>query len=144
LNALRLATFSLRGARCHQEFTAGCHVLSDDALETAGHPMANQQLWRTEDGLRLRALREAQGWDVWALARRCSLSACQVRQLEEGGESQFYSPSIKALAGRRALACLEAHPTRPSRPATPPSSTPARACAPAPAPDPDPDPDSKP
>ena len=85
--------------------------------------MATQQVWRTEDGNRLKALREARGWDVWALARRCSLSAGQVRQLEEGGESQFYSHGIKALAGRRALACVEAYPPG-SSPAPAPDSGP--------------------
>lgn len=56
----------------------------------------------------MQALREALGWDVLRLAQRCALSAGQVRQLEEGGESKFYSPAIKAQAGRRALSCLEA------------------------------------
>jgi len=89
--------------------------------------MATQQVWQTEDGNRLKALREAHGWDVWALARRCALSASQVRQLEEGGDSQFYSPGIKALAGRRALACVESHAIRPGLPPTPPGSSPAPA-----------------
>lgn len=56
----------------------------------------------------MRALREALGWDVSRLAHRCALSAGQVRQLEEGGDCKFYSPAIKAQAGRRALSCLEA------------------------------------
>jgi len=71
-----------------------------------------QQVWQAEDGHRLKALREARGWDVWRLARLCALSAAQIRQLEDGGESQFYSAAIKVLAGRRALACLESAATR--------------------------------
>jgi hypothetical protein len=66
------------------------------------------KLWRTEDGQRVRTLREALGWDESRLAQRCALSAAQVRQLENGGECKFYSAAIKAQAGRRALSCLEA------------------------------------
>lgn len=73
------------------------------------HRLAAEQIWRAEDGLKLKALRESCGWDVWALARACALSAGQIRQLEDGGESLFYTAAIKAYAGRRALACLEAH-----------------------------------
>lgn len=124
MSAWRLATFRLRGTHCHQGFTVWCERLTDGALETAGLPMATQQVWQEEDGNRLKALREACGWDVWGLARRCALSASQVRQLEEGGESQFYSPDIKALAGRRALALVVAHAARPSLPQTPPGSSP--------------------
>jgi transcriptional regulator with XRE-family HTH domain len=71
-----------------------------------------QQVWQAVDGHRLKALREARGWDVSRLAQLCALSAAQIRQLEDGGESQFYSTAIKALAGRRALTCLESAATR--------------------------------
>lgn len=71
--------------------------------------MAAERIWRVEDGLKLKALRESCGWDVWALSRACALSAAQLRQLEDGGDSLFYTAAIKAHAGRHALACLEAH-----------------------------------
>lgn len=72
------------------------------------HSLAAERIWRAEDGLKLRALRESCGWDVWALSRTCALSASQIRQLEDGGESLFYTAAIKAHAGRHALARLEA------------------------------------
>ena len=70
--------------------------------------MLDSRTWTDADGSRLRKLREALGWDLPALARRCALSMVQVRQLEEGGDSAFYSAEIKCAAGRRVLVRLEA------------------------------------
>jgi hypothetical protein len=42
------------------------------------------------------------------LARRSALSVTQVRQLEEGGDSAFYSTHIKGSVGRRVLERLVA------------------------------------
>ena len=70
--------------------------------------MLGSRTWTDADGSRLKRLREALGWDLPALARRCALSVTQVRQLEEGGESAFYSAEIKFAAGQRVLARLVA------------------------------------
>lgn len=70
--------------------------------------MPGSRTWPDSDGSRLKALREALGWDVPGLARRCALSVTQVRQLEDGGDSAFYSPEIKHAAGRRVLGRLVA------------------------------------
>ena len=70
--------------------------------------MIGSHTWTDAEGLRLRRLREALGWDLAALARRCAMSVTQVRQLEEGGDSAFYSAEIKGAAGRRVLERLVA------------------------------------
>lgn len=41
------------------------------------------------------------------LARYCALSTAQLQQLEEGGDSQFYNPSIKLRSGVKALMAIE-------------------------------------
>jgi len=86
-----------------------CHDNARDSGCPTEHRLAAERIWRAEDGLELKALRESCGWDVWALSRACALSAGQIRQLEDGGESLFYTAAIKAHAGRHALARLEAH-----------------------------------
>lgn len=68
--------------------------------------MLGSRTWTDADGSRLKKLREALGWDLSALARRSALSVTQVRQLEEGGDSAFYSAQIKCMAGQRVLARL--------------------------------------
>lgn len=70
--------------------------------------MPDSRSWTDGDASRLKALRQALGWDLPALARRSALSVTQVRQLEEGGDSAFYSPDIKCMAGRRLLERLVA------------------------------------
>ena len=55
----------------------------------------------------LKTLRETAGLDVAQLAAMANLSAGQVRQLEEGGDSYFYSPQIKAQSMRRVLRLLQ-------------------------------------
>ncbi len=59
----------------------------------------------------LKSLREAAGLDVAQLAAMANLSPGQVRQLEEGGESNFYSPQIKAQSMRRVLRLLQNQPS---------------------------------
>lgn len=41
------------------------------------------------------------------LSRYCALSMAQLRQLEEGGDSQFYNASIKLRSGIKALNAIE-------------------------------------
>lgn len=55
----------------------------------------------------LKNLRLAAGLDHVQLAAMSNLSAGQLRQLEAGGESLFYSPQIKAQSMRRVIRLLE-------------------------------------
>jgi hypothetical protein len=50
------------------------------------------------DGSAVRLRREAQGWAITDLAARACLSVKQVRQIEEGGLSSFYSESVELTA----------------------------------------------
>jgi transcriptional regulator with XRE-family HTH domain len=59
----------------------------------------------------LKTLREAAGLDVAQLASMANLSPGQVRQLEEGGDSNFYSPQIKSQSMRRVLRLLQNQPS---------------------------------
>ena len=56
---------------------------------------------RLINGDLLRLRREAQGWVVTDMALRSCLSVKQVRQLEEGGSSAFYSESVKITAAKK-------------------------------------------
>ena len=56
---------------------------------------------RLINGDLLRLRREAQGWVVTDMALRACLSVKQVRQLEEGGTSAFYSESVKVTAAKK-------------------------------------------
>ena len=60
-----------------------------------------QSSWTVQHAASLKALRQAAGLDVSVLAKRNHLSVNQVRQLEEGGDSAFYSPQIKLAVGRK-------------------------------------------
>ena len=56
------------------------------------------------DLLRLR--REAKGWVLNDMATRACMSVKQIRQLEEGGTSAFYSTAVKATAAKKVGALL--------------------------------------
>ena len=58
------------------------------------------------DGSAVRLSREAQGWAINDLAARACLSVKQVRQIEEGGLSSFYSESVKLTAARKVASLL--------------------------------------
>jgi DNA-binding XRE family transcriptional regulator len=62
-----------------------------------------KQVWLPVDGALLKKLREDAEVEITTLARQHSLSKNQVKQLEEGGDSSFYSPSIKLATGRKLL-----------------------------------------
>ncbi len=64
----------------------------------------------SDDAESLKNLREAAGLDVAQLAALANLSPAQVRQLESGGDSHFYSPQIKAQSMRRVLRLLQNQP----------------------------------
>ncbi|PIT80009.1 hypothetical protein [Limnohabitans sp. 15K] len=68
----------------------------------------NKEIWTEEDAFLLKQLREAMGLDTVALAIQNALSNAQIQQLENGGHTSFYSPAIKAQAGRRLLQKLQA------------------------------------
>lgn len=69
--------------------------------------MKPNEAWNADDAQRLQQRRVEAGWTMADLARRACLSIAQVMQLEQGGDSHFYTPTIKLLAGRRALASLQ-------------------------------------
>lgn len=60
-----------------------------------------------DDAAYLKNLRQTAGLDLAELAALANLSAGQIRQLEEGGDSLFYSPQIKAQSLRRVIQLLE-------------------------------------
>ncbi len=62
--------------------------------------------WQTSDGVTLKSLRQSAGIGLSVLARKASLSVDQLRQLEDGGSSLFYTEAIKLRAGERALSIL--------------------------------------
>ena len=60
-------------------------------------------IWLPEHCEQLRSLRIAAGIDISTLASNHSLSKMQIKQLEEGGESAFYTPEIKFKVGRKLI-----------------------------------------
>jgi cytoskeleton protein RodZ len=53
------------------------------------------------NGELLRLKRESMGWLVGDLATRACMSVKQIRQLEEGGSSSFYSESVKFTSAKK-------------------------------------------
>ncbi len=72
----------------------------------------NDSIWLAEDGRLLKDLRTAAGLDIHEFSRTASISAAQLRQLEEGGNELFYSQSIKFQMGRKLLLKLGADVVR--------------------------------
>ena len=70
--------------------------------------MSQEDIYINGDLLRLR--REAGGWAINDMAIRACLSVKQVRQLEDGGMSSFYSQSVKATAAKKVGAILGLSP----------------------------------
>ncbi len=87
------------------------------------------------DGVRLKQLREAAGWDAKVLAIRVSLSREQVEQIENGGHDLFYNVAIKRASARKLALALGADPhsvISPLAPAVPsPEALPAPVGVPA-------------
>lgn len=72
---------------------------------------SKRSVYDTCDPQYLRALREAAGVDLVALARTACLSVAQVRQLEtDDSDGLFYSDAIKRQAYKRLLMILGAEP----------------------------------
>lgn len=62
-----------------------------------------KKVWLPADGILLKKLREEARVEITTLARKHSLSASHIKQLEDGGDSSFYTPAIKLAIGRRLL-----------------------------------------
>lgn len=63
-------------------------------------------LWGPEQEALLKSLRLSAGVEIATLARCNIVSTTQVRQLENGGNSSFYSPEIKYSVGKKLLKYL--------------------------------------
>lgn len=61
---------------------------------------------QTINGELLRLKRESLGWLISDLATRSCMSIKQIRQLEEGGSSSFYSESVKLTSAKKVGAIL--------------------------------------
>jgi transcriptional regulator with XRE-family HTH domain len=59
------------------------------------------------DGSVVRMRREAQGWAINDIAVKACLSVKQIRQIEEGGLSSFYSEKVKLTAAKKVAALLQ-------------------------------------
>lgn len=62
-----------------------------------------QVKWAPENAALLKRLRLNAGLDISTLALKTIVSTAQVRQLEEGGDSAFYSSEIKYAIGKKVL-----------------------------------------
>jgi transcriptional regulator with XRE-family HTH domain len=61
--------------------------------------MSQEDIFINGELLRLR--REARGWTLSDMATRACMSVKQIRQLEEGGVSCFYSVAVKATSAKK-------------------------------------------
>ena len=61
--------------------------------------MSQEEPYINGDLLRLN--REAQGWSLSDMATRACMSVKQIRQLEEGGMSSFYSAAVKVTSAKK-------------------------------------------
>jgi transcriptional regulator with XRE-family HTH domain len=59
------------------------------------------------NGELMRLSRESRGWLLNDMATRACMSVKQIRQIEEGGISAFYSMAVKATAAKKICALLE-------------------------------------
>ncbi len=66
--------------------------------------MSQEEIFINGELLRLR--REARGWVLNDMATRACMSVKQIRQLEEGGMSSFYSGAVKVTAAKKVGALL--------------------------------------
>ena len=65
--------------------------------------MINNPVWRVEDGVLLRELRQSANIDDLVFARMNAISLAQLRELEGQGEGSFYNPQIKTNTGNKLL-----------------------------------------
>ena len=67
---------------------------------------ATPPIWTPENGALLQQLRLNAKVDIGSLAQKNIVSRSQIKQLEDGGDSSFYSPEIKYQIGKKVLASL--------------------------------------
>ena len=67
---------------------------------------ATPPIWTPENGALLQQLRLNAKVDIGTLAQKNIVSRSQIKQLEDGGDSSFYSPEIKYQIGKKVLASL--------------------------------------
>lgn len=67
---------------------------------------AKPPIWTPENGALLQQLRLNAKVDIGSLAQKNIVSRNQIKQLEDGGDSSFYSPEIKYQIGKKVLASL--------------------------------------
>ena len=65
------------------------------------------ELWTDEEAAFLQTLRQAAKLDTSRFAIENAISHAQLLQLENGGDSMFYSPAIKAHLGRKLIRKLQ-------------------------------------
>jgi transcriptional regulator with XRE-family HTH domain len=70
--------------------------------------MSQEDIYINGELLRLR--REARGWVLNDMATRACMSVKQIRQLEDGGMSSFYSLAVKVTAAKKVGALLGLSP----------------------------------
>jgi transcriptional regulator with XRE-family HTH domain len=70
--------------------------------------MSQEELFINGELLRLR--RESRGWVLNDMATRACMSVKQIRQIEEGGMSAFYSMAVKLTAAKKVGALLGVAP----------------------------------
>lgn len=70
--------------------------------------MSQEDIYINGELLRLR--REARGWVLNDMATRSCMSVKQIRQLEDGGMSSFYSVAVKVTAAKKVGALLGLSP----------------------------------
>ena len=63
----------------------------------------NTPLWQPSDAARLKRLRAQTNIDAGQFARMATISTTQLHQLEDVGDSAFYSPTIKYQVGKKLL-----------------------------------------
>jgi transcriptional regulator with XRE-family HTH domain len=66
--------------------------------------MSHEDIFINGELLRLR--REARGWVLADMATRACMSVKQIRQIEEGGMSSFYSTAVKVTAAKKVAVLL--------------------------------------
>lgn len=64
------------------------------------------------NGELLRLGRESRGWLLSDMATRACMSVKQIRQLEEGGTSAFYSPAVKMTSAKKLAGILDLSPAQ--------------------------------
>ena len=63
----------------------------------------DRHIWSSDDGKLLRSLRENANLNYVTLAQMSAISIEQLKQLEEGGSSSFYTEGIKTHMGKKVL-----------------------------------------